>query len=306
MHFYIIRRLLQAIPVLLIVTIIVFSLLHFLPGCPASSILGEEASSADIQRLREAMGLNRPVYIQYLDWVSGLIQGDFGTSLRDGREVFPTLMRRLPATIHLLIFSMIISISIGIPVGVLSAVKQNSPLDYFSRVFALLGISIPNFWLGLMLMLLFAYYLQWLPPSGRGTIAHLIMPSIALGTSSAGLITRLTRSSLLEVIRTDYIRTARSKGLRERKVIYGHALKNALLPVTTVIGLQMGYRLGGSIVTEAVFSYPGIGNFTYQRLLSRDMPVVMGNLFLFASMFVVINLITDITYGFLDPRIRYD
>ncbi len=306
MHFYIIRRLLQAIPVLLIVTIIVFSLLHFLPGCPASSILGEEASSADIQRLREAMGLNRPVYIQYLDWVSGLIQGDFGTSLRDGREVFPTLMRRLPATIHLLIFSMIISISIGIPVGVLSAVKQNSPLDYFSRVFALLGISIPNFWLGLMLMLLFAYYLQWLPPSGRGTIANLIMPSIALGTSSAGLITRLTRSSLLEVIRTDYIRTARSKGLRERKVIYGHALKNALLPVTTVIGLQMGYRLGGSIVTEAVFSYPGIGNFTYQRLLSRDMPVVMGNLFLFASMFVVINLITDITYGFLDPRIRYD
>ncbi len=306
MQTYILKRLLQAIPVLFIVTLIVFSLLHFLPGCPAANILGEEATGAQIERLRETMGLNRPIYIQYLEWVGGILRGDFGTSLRDGREVFPTLMRRLPATLHLVLASLFISTLIGIPVGVISAVRQNSLLDSFSRVFALLGVSIPNFWLGLMLILLFSYHLGWLPASGRGTLAHLIMPSIALGTASAGLITRLTRSSMLEVIRTDFIRTARSKGLIERRVIYGHALKNALLPVTTIVGLQMGYRLGGSLITEAVFAYPGIGHFTYERLLARDMPVVMGNLFLFALMFILINLLTDITYGFLDPRIRYD
>jgi len=306
MQTYILKRLLQAIPVLIIVTLIVFSLLHFLPGCPAANILGEEATGEQVERLREAMGLNRPVYIQYLDWVGGILQGDFGTSLRDGREVFPTLMRRLPATLHLVIASLLISTIIGIPIGIISAVKQNTPVDSFSRIFALLGVSIPNFWLGLMLILLFSFHLGWLPASGRGTLAHLIMPSIALGTASAGLITRLTRSSMLEIIRTDFIRTARSKGLIERRVIYGHALKNALLPVTTIVGLQMGYRLGGSLITEAVFAYPGIGHFTYERLLARDMPVVMGNLFLFALMFILINLLTDIMYGFLDPRIRYD
>lgn len=306
MHVYIAKRILQAIPVLIIVSIIVFSLINFLPGCPATTILGEDATGAEIQRLREAMGLNRPLYVQYLDWVGGIVQGDFGTSLRDGREVFPTLMRRLPATIQLLIFSLGVSIIIGIPIGVLSAVRQNTIVDMFARVFALLGVSIPNFWLGLMLILVFSYYLGWLPASGRGGIEHLIMPSIALGTASAGLITRLTRSSMLEIIRTDFIRTARSKGLKEQRVIFGHALKNALLPVTTVVGLQMGYRLGGSVITEAVFAYPGIGHFTYERLLARDFPVIMGNLFLFALMFIVINLITDITYGFLDPRIRYD
>jgi len=306
MQTYIIKRLIQAIPVLFIVTIIVFSLLHFLPGCPAANILGEEATGEQIQRLREAMGLNRPIHIQYLEWVGGILQGDFGTSLRDGREVFPTLMRRLPATVQLVIASLFISTIIGIPVGVISAIRQNSLLDSFTRIFALLGVSIPNFWLGLMLILLFSYQLGWLPASGRGTLAHLIMPAIALGTASAGLITRLTRSSMLEIIRTDFIRTARSKGLMERRVIYGHALKNALLPVTTIVGLQMGYGLGGALITEAVFAYPGIGHFTYERLLARDMPVVMGNLFLFALMFILINIFTDIAYGFLDPRIRYD
>ncbi len=306
MQTYILKRLIQAIPVLFIVTIIVFSLLHFLPGCPAANILGEEATGEQIQRLREAMGLNRPIHIQYLEWVGGILQGDFGTSLRDGREVFPTLMRRLPATVQLVIASLFISTIIGIPVGVISAIRQNSLLDSFTRIFALLGVSIPNFWLGLMLILLFSYQLGWLPASGRGTLAHLIMPAIALGTASAGLITRLTRSSMLEIIRTDFIRTARSKGLMERRVIYGHALKNALLPVTTIVGLQMGYGLGGALITEAVFAYPGIGHFTYERLLARDMPVVMGNLFLFALMFILINIFTDIAYGFLDPRIRYD
>lgn len=306
MHTYIIKRLLQAIPVLFIVTIILFSLLHFLPGCPATSLLGDDATGAEIERLRETMGLNRPVYVQYFEWIGGIIQGDFGTSLRDGRAVFPTLMRRLPATIQLVIFSLVISSLIGIPIGIIAAVKQNTPADSFSRVFALLGVSMPNFWLGLMLILVFSFHLGWLPASGRGTFLHLIMPGIALGTASAGLITRLMRSSLLEVIRADFIRTARSKGLRERRVIYGHALKNALLPVITVVGLQMGYRLGGSVVTEAVFAYPGIGHFTYERLLARDIPVVMGNLFLFALLFIIINLLTDIMYGFLDPRIRYD
>lgn len=306
MHKYIIKRLIQAIPVLFIVTIIVFSLMFIIPGCPARTILGEEATMDEIERLRNTMGLNRPIFVQYFDWVFSLMQGDFGVSYQDGRQVFPTLINRLPATIELLLGSLVVSVSIGIPIGILAAMRRNSFIDAVGRIFALLGISMPNFWVALMLILVFSYHLQWLPATGRGTIAQLIMPSIALGTASAGIITRLMRSTMLEIIGQDYIRTAKAKGLRGATVIYKHALKNSLLPVVTVIGLQMGYRLGGSVITEAVFAYPGIGRFAYQRLMQRDFPMIMGNLFLFALMFIVINIITDIIYGFLDPRIRYD
>jgi len=306
MHVFILKRLIQAIPVLFLVTIIVFSMMFILPGCPARTMLGEEASPEEVANLRRAMGLDRPVVVQYVEWVGNLLQGDFGRSLQDGRQVFPTLITRLPATIELLIASLIVSFAIGIPIGIISSLRRNKPSDIFGRIFALLGISMPNFWVGLMLILVFSYHLQWLPATGRGTIANLILPALALGTASAGLITRLMRSTMLEVIGLDYIRTARAKGLRKSIVVYKHALKNALLPVLTVVGLQMGYGLGGSVITETVFAYPGIGRFAYQRLMQRDFPMIMGNLLLFAIMFIVINIIIDILYGFLDPRIRYD
>lgn len=306
MHVYIAKRILQAIPVVLLVTLITFSLVHLMPGDPAAIMAGEDASRETVEMMRKAMGLDRPVHVQYWDWLSGVFVGDLGTSLRDHRSVLPTIIQRIPATLNLVVASFIVSFVIGIPIGIISSIKQNTFIDGFARVFALLGISLPNFWLGLMLMFLFSHTLQVLPASGGGTIYHLIMPAIALGTASAGLITRLTRSSMLEVIRQDYIRTARSKGLGERAIIYKHALKNAMLPVVTIIGLQLGYRLGGSVIVESVFGYPGIGRFMFNRMLMRDFPMITGNLLVFAFMFILINLLTDIFYGFLDPRIRYD
>lgn len=306
MHIYIMKRLIQAIPVIFLVTVLTFSLVHLVPGDPALMRAGEDATPEQVEAIREAMGLNEPIPKQYAKWVSGIMRGDMGYSLQDGRPVFSTLIQRLPATMKLVMASFVVSIGIGVPVGILSAVKQNTFADSFARVFALLGISMPNFWMGLMLMLVFSYSLRMLPASGSGSLAHLIMPAIALGMPGAGIITRLTRSSMLEVMKQDYIRTARAKGLRRQLVIYKHALKNAMLPVVTVIGVQLGSRLGGSVIVESIFAYPGIGRFAYTRLLARDYPMIMGNLFIFAMIFILINLITDILYGFLEPRIRYD
>jgi len=306
MHIYIFKRIIQVIPVLILVTLITFSLVHLTPGDPAIMRAGEDATAEQVESIRESMGLNRPVHMQYLNWIGGLFRGDLGYSLQDGRPVFITLIRRLPATIQLVIASFIVSIGIGIPIGILSAVKQNTFADSFARIFALLGLSMPNFWIGLMLMLLFSYRLRLLPASGSGSMLHLIMPAIALGLPAAGVITRLTRSSMLEVLKEDYIRTAQSKGLKNQTVIYKHALKNAMLPVITVIGIQLGSRLGGSVIIESVFAYPGIGRFAYLRLLARDYPMIMGNLLIFAFIFILINLLTDILYGFIEPRIRYE
>jgi len=306
MHVYILKRMLQVIPVIILVTIITFSLVHLAPGDPAIMRAGEDATPEQVEMIREAMGLNEPVMLQYLNWMGGMVRGDLGTSLQDGRPVFSTLIRRLPATMQLVLASFIVSIGIGVPIGILSAVRQNTFADSFARIFALLGISMPNFWVGLLLMLIFSYWLRLLPASGSGSLAHLIMPAIALGTSAAGIITRLTRSSMLEILQQDFIRTAHSKGLKKLIVIYKHALKNAMLPVITVIGVQLGARLGGSVIVESVFAYPGIGRFAYLRLLARDYPMIMGNLLIFALIFIFINLMTDILYGFLEPRIRYD
>ena len=306
MHIYIFKRIIQVIPVLILVTLITFSLVHLTPGDPAIMRAGEDATAEQVESIRESMGLNRPVHMQYLNWIGGLFRGDLGYSLQDGRPVFITLIRRLPATIQLVIASFIVSIGIGIPIGILSAVKQNTFADSFARIFALLGLSMPNFWIGLMLMLLLSYRLRLLPASGSGSMLHLIMPAIALGLPAAGVITRLTRSSMLEVLKEDYIRTAQSKGLKNQTVIYKHALKNAMLPVITVIGIQLGSRLGGSVIIESVFAYPGIGRFAYLRLLARDYPMIMGNLLIFAFIFILINLLTDILYGFIEPRIRYE
>jgi len=306
LHIYIIKRVLQTIPVIIFVTIITFMLIHIAPGDPALMRAGQDASQEQIETIRESMGLNLPVHQQYYQWMEGLFRGDLGFSLQDGRPVFPTLIRRMPATLLLVFFSFLVSIIIGVPIGVLSAVKRNSVVDSISRILALLGLSMPNFWMALMLILVFSFHFQLLPASGSGSLLHLIMPSIALGLPSAGLITRLTRSSILEVLNEDYIRTAYSKGLKKQMVIYKHALKNALLPVVTIIGLQIGYRLGGSVVIESVFAYPGIGRFAYRRMLARDYPMIMGNLLIFSFTFIFINLLTDILYGFLNPRIRFD
>ncbi len=306
MHVYIGKRMLQAVPVIIFVTIISFSLIHFAPGDPALIRAGEDASAEQVERIREAMGLNKPVHQQYFDWVTGMFRGDLGRSLQDGRPVFPTLIRRLPATMMLVFVSFLVSIGVGIPIGVFSAVRRNTLADAIARIFALLGLSMPNFWMGLMLILIFAYHLRLIPASGAGTPLHLIMPGISLGLPSAALITRLTRSSLLEVFNQDYIRTAHSKGLSKRVIVYKHALKNAMLPVVTIIGLQIGYRLGGSVIIESVFAYPGIGRFAYRRMLARDYPMIMGNLLIFSFTFILINLLTDIIYGFLNPKIRYD
>ena len=305
MYTYILRRLLQLIPVLLSLTILVFALVNLTPGDPAIVMLGEEATAEELARLREQMGLDRPWPLRYLDWFTGIIVGDWGTSYRDARSVLPTLLGFFPATLTLVLTSMLLSVGVGVTVGVASAVRQDSWVDHTARIGAFLGLSMPNFWLGVMLILLFSYHLRLLPGTGHGTLAHLILPTITLGTSGMATITRITRSSLLEVIRQDYIRTARSKGLAERSVVYKHALRPALTSVLTVVGLQLGARLGGTVVVESVFGYPGLGRFAFQRMLQRDYPMIMGNLLLFATMFCLVNLLVDVAYAFADPRIRY-
>ncbi len=303
---YIVKRIIHIIPVLWGITLVVFLIIHATPGDPATMMLGPDATSEQIEIIRRQMGLDRPLHIQYLTWLRGVVVGDWGTSVLDDRPVLTSLLRLFPNTFELLIASMIVTVGIGLPTGILSAVKRDSLFDQAGRAGALIGICMPNFWLGLMLMLLLAYRYPILPVSGRGTMAHLILPAITLGIPGAATVTRMCRSSMLDIIGQDYIRTARAKGVSERVVIYKHALKNSLIPVITIIGLQLGFRLGGTVIVETVFAYPGIGRFAYQRLLARDLPVIMGNLLLFAGMFCLVNLIVDLVYGFVDPRIRYD
>ncbi len=305
MFSYIVNRLLQMIPTLIGVTLLVFFLIWLIPGDPAQLLAPEEASAQDIEDIRRALGLDRPLIVQYGDWIWGVVQGDWGTSLYRRRAVLPELIDRLPATVELALASMLLSILLAVPAGVLSAVKQNSWGDNLARVGSLLGLSMPNFWIGIMLILLVAYQLRWLPVSGRGGIEHMILPAITLGTSMMAEVMRVTRSTMLEVIRQDYIRTARAKGLRENMVVYKHGLRNAMISVVTVVGLQLGYRLGGTVVVEQVFAYPGVGRLAYQSMLQRDIPLVMGTLLMFSLLFLVINLLVDLIYGWLDPRITY-
>lgn len=314
MQTYVIRRILQVIPVLILASIITFSLIHLVPGDPATMILGEDATREDIENLRRAMGLDRPVPIQYLEWVTNILQGDFGRSLRDNRLVLPALMQLIPTTVELMLLAFLIGLSIAIPIGIISAVKQNTYFDHIGRVMALTGLSMPNFWVALLLIYWVGFRLGWLPMYGRGGpvwwsidgFKHAILPAITLGTSQAALTMRLLRSSMLEVLRQDYIRTARSKGLIERVVIFKHALRNGLLSVATIVGLSLGTLLGGSVVIETIFSWPGVGKFTYDRFMARDIPMVMGGLMFFGLIFCLNVVLVDIIYAFLDPRIRYD
>ncbi|SED06546.1 nickel ABC transporter permease [Paenibacillus sp. GP183] len=303
---YIIKRVLQMIPTLIGVSILIFILIHSVPGDPARMIAGNDASEQDVQILRERLGLNQPLYIQYGKYVTRLLQGDLGTSLRSDRPVLQEIMNRFPTTLTLTVMAIIIMILVGLFAGILSATKPNSKRDNAMMMFSLFGISMPIFWLGLMLILLFSYYLKIFPSGGNGGFIYFILPAVAIGLSSSAILARLTRSSILEIIFQDFVRTARAKGVKERVVIFKHTLKNALIPIITIIGLEFGQMLGGAVIAETVFSMNGLGRFVIQSIQYRDYPAIQGCVLFIAGMFVLINLIVDLCYSLVDPRVRYE
>lgn len=309
---YIARRLLLTIPVLLLVSIIVFALINLIPGDPALLFVGNEAGKDAVEALRKQMGLDRPMVVRYMIWLNRLLHGDLGKSVRDGRPVLDVLLLKLPVTVELAAVALAVAWMIAIPAGVLAAWKRRSMIDYTATTVALAGISIPNFWLGIMLIYLFAVNLRWLPPSGYiepwidpvRNIMLMIMPATVLGTALAALVMRLLRSSMLEVMGTEYIRTANAKGLSEQVVLMRHALKNAMIPVATVMGLQLGGLLGGAVITETIFAVPGIGRLAIESILTRDYPMVQGVVLFSAMAIVFVNFAVDVVYSALDPRIR--
>ncbi len=293
------------IPVVLGVSIIVFSIIRMIPGDPARSIAGVNATPEFIQQVRVRYALDQPLPVQYGRFMVDLLRGDLGNSIFSGRAVTTEIGERFPRTLLLATIALVIATMIGVSAGIVSATRRNSIFDNASMLVALVGVAAPVFWMALMLQLLFAVQLRLLPATGIGTIRHLILPSVTLGTASAALMARITRSSMLDVLRQDFITTARSKGLSERLVVYKHALKNALIPVVTVLGLQFGILLGGAVLTETVFAWPGVGRLLVDAILRRDYPVVQGTVMLLAFLFVIINLVVDVVYAFLDPRIHY-
>jgi peptide/nickel transport system permease protein len=302
---YIVARLAYSVLIVLGAVTIVFSLLY-LTGDPVSQLLPIEASPQDREALRHDLGFDQPLYIQYANFLTRAVQGDFGTSLRYRRPAISLVLERMPATLQLTVVALFIALFIAIPTGIISAVRRGSALDNISVAFALLGQCVPTFWLGLVLILLLAVTFPLLPPSGSGSWEYLILPGFTLGVNSAAIIARLLRSSLLEVLNQDYVRTARAKGLKEQAIIFRHALKNASIPVVTIVGLQIGVLLGGAIVTEYVFSYPGLGRLILEGISKRDFPVVQASVVLIAFIVAGINLLVDLLYVFLDPRIRYE
>ena len=309
----IVKRLVQLIFLLIGITFIVFMAMHIAPGDPATIIGGPTATKSDILAIHQRLGLDKPILVQYLDYINGVIHGDLGFSFQTNRSVAEEIAIRLPNTINLAIASIIVAIIIGVTAGIISALKQNSWLDFLSTTVSLGGISIPNFWLGAMLILIFAVNLQWLPVGGldaplwtMGGLKQIILPALTLGTGSAAMIARMSRSSMLEIIRADFVRTARAKGVKERVVIWVHCLRNALIPVITVIGLNFGGLLGGTIITEQVFAINGVGRLMVESIASRDFPMVQGGVLLIAFIFVVVNLLVDIVYVLIDPRIKFE
>jgi peptide/nickel transport system permease protein len=309
----ILRRLLATIPVVILVTAGVFSLIHLTPGDPVEAMMGENQDAATKEAVRRELGLDKPIYVQYATWVGQLTRGDLGRSIRNREPVVENVGKRIKPSIQLALFAMAISALVAFPVGILSATHRNSPVDGFGTMFALFGICMPNFLLALLLIFIFGVTLRWLPISGYVDPAEnlvegvrsLTLPAITLGLALAAVITRTLRSSLLETLGDDYVRTARAKGLAERLVIRRHALKNALIPVVTLLGLQFGTLIGGAVITEYVFALPGVGRLVVDAVFSRDYPLVQGVVLLIAIGFVLSNLLVDIVYGWLDPRIRY-
>lgn len=301
---YFVRRLLQAVPVLLGVTIIVFSMVHLIPGDPAEILAGSNATVEDIQGIRQQIGLDKPLAEQYLIYMKNIFKGDLGTSIRTRRPVLQEIIPRYGNSLLLASSAVVIMLVIGISMGIVSAVKQGTWIDYVSMVISLFGVSMPVFWFGLMLMLVFSVQLGLFPTTGIGTFRHLVLPSLALGAHSTAVVARLTRSSMLEVIRQDYIRTARAKGLNEFSVIVQHALKNAMIPVVTIVFLRFGALLGGAVLAETVFAWPGIGLLMIEAIGNRDYPVIQGCVLMVSVSFILINLMTDLIYPLLDPRIN--
>ncbi len=288
------------------VTLVVFLMMHLIPGDPAQIIAGESANEQQAEQTRERLGLNDPLPVQYGTFVGNAVTGDLGNSIRSGRAVTDEIGARFWVTVELAFYSTLLSIFIGLIAGIVSATRRNSPLDMIIMITALFGLSMPNFWLGLMLIQYFALNIEWLPVSGWGTPQSIILPVITLGTAGAAIIARMTRSSMLEVIHQDYIRTARAKGVKERYVVYKHALRNALIPVVTVVGLQFGVLLGGAVLTETVFAINGLGRLVVEAIGQRDFPIVQGAVLILALMFVFVNFIVDISYRFLNKRIDLD
>ena len=312
MFYYIIKRLIAMLPVLALVSLIVFTIIHLTPGDPALIMLGEEATPQALAALRHELGLDQPLPVQYLVWLSHVLRGDLGRSIRTNQPVIEAITQRLPVTLELTTLAMVISIMAAIPAGIISATRRNSASDLISTTLALLGISMPSFFLAILLIFVFSLKVRWLPPMGytpfqKGVWENLrgmVLPAVTLGTAAMAIVARLTRSTLLEALQQDYIRTARAKGLREQAVIYSHALKNAMIPITTILGLQIGFLLGGAVITETIFALPGVGRLVVASIFERDFPLVQGVVLVLALMHLVINLIVDLLYAYLDPRIR--
>ncbi|MEC8436041.1 MAG: nickel ABC transporter permease [SAR324 cluster bacterium] len=301
---FLLRRLLLLIPVLWGVATLVFLLLHFIPGDPVDLMLGDSALGTDRETLRDQLGLNDPLIVQYLRYFGDLLQGDWGTSLFSKKPVFEEIMERVPATMELMLGAMVVTILVAMPLGLIAAVNKGTWIDQGAMIFSLLGVSIPNFWLGPMLILLFSIHFDLLPVNERGGLEHLILPALTLGTSLASILARITRSSVVETLQAEYIRTARSKGISELRILFRHALRNALVPIVTVIGLQVGVLLSGAIITEAIFDWPGLGNLLISAINSRNYPLVQGCVLFIAGSYVMVNLVIDLLYAYLDPRIR--
>jgi ABC-type dipeptide/oligopeptide/nickel transport system permease component len=303
---YLGRRILMTIPVLLGVATLVFSLIHLVPGDPVRSMLGEGVSEQDVADVRARLGLDRPLYVQYGAFLAGLTTGNLGTSLRTNQPVAAAILERMPATFELALAAMTVAILIAITLGVLAAVRAGTLTDVTATTLALVGLSIPNFWLGPLMAIVFSVELGWLPVSGRGTAAHLVLPAITLGAPLAAVLARTTRSSVMEELRELYVLAARARGASRLRAVVRHALRNGLIPIVTVLGLQFGAVLTGAVITETIFAWPGVGRLLIQSISFRDYPLVQGCILLIAFTYVTMNVLTDVVYGLLDPRIRFD
>ncbi|MBQ7091798.1 MAG: ABC transporter permease [Clostridia bacterium] len=306
---YILKRILMVIPVLLGATFLVFFIMEFSPGDPVLTLLGPDATPEQLAEMTHTLGLDRPFFVRYLSFIQGILRGDLGTSYKYGLDVFDEIMLRLPNTLLLAGSAILLAVIVGIPVGIISAKKQYSAFDNITMVATLIGSAAPAFWLGLVFVMVFSLQLKWLPSAGMGegfvpVLKSLIMPAVTLSMNTAAIIARQTRSSMLDVIRQDYIDTARSKGLSEKTITYRHMLKNALIPIITVVGLQFGILLGGSVMTETVFSWPGIGRYVIEAIKNKDIPCILGSIVVISVLFTLVNLFVDILYAFADPRIK--
>jgi ABC-type dipeptide/oligopeptide/nickel transport system permease component len=302
---YALRRIALTVPVLLGVATLVFALIHLVPGDPAQVMLGESASAADLDDLRTRLGLDKPLLVQYREFITGLVQGDLGTSFRYNTPVTREIQQRLGRTAQLALAAMVVAVVVAIPLGVLGALYRGRWIDQLATTVSLLGVAMPNFWLGPVLAIVFAIYLGWLPVSGTGTWAHLVLPAVTLGGALAAILARMTRATLVDELRELYVLAARARGIARGRAVVAHALRNSLIPVVTIIGLQLGAVLTGTIITETIFSWPGVGRLLIQAISFRDYPLVQGCILFIAVTYVTMNLLVDLVYGFLDPRIRY-